>query len=319
MKILVRPTLGALLVSAVLAMPTGLFAYSVENVNVIEANDFVVEPAKIEIFADPGETVRRNVTIINRVAGRSEFTIALEDFVGSDDPTVAVKLLGNEISRYSFRDNIEPEVSELSLSFGEKAIIPITIRIPATAAPGGYYTSVVIAHMPQEKGGDVTGARTVSRVAQLLFVRVNGDVEESGQVKEFIVTPTTPVHVKGPLGFNILFENTGNVHLAPYGYITIKNIFGGIVSQVPIDAYYSLPQSERYREVLWKPPFLFGYYTATLELNRGYRDAEMIDTLSASFLYLPFTYIIVLLLIIALILFAKRFIGNRFEVRRKKL
>ncbi len=318
MRLSVRPTLGALIMSAALLLPASVFAYSIEKVDVIEANDFIIEPAKIEIFADPGETIRKNITIINRVPGRSDFTIALEDFVGSDDPTVAVKLLGSEISRYSFRDNIDTEVSELSLTFGQKATIPITISVPANASPGGYYTSVIIAHLPQGGSEDVTGAKTVSRVAQLLFVRVNGEVEESGQVKEFVVTPTTPVHVSGSLGFNVLFENTGNVHLAPYGYITVKNIFGGIVAQIPIDAYYALPQSERYREVLWEPPFLFGYYTATLELNRGYRAEEKIDTLSASFIYLPLAYIISILAIIAFVLFARRFLANRFEIRRKQ-
>ncbi len=317
MNILARPILSALVAGAFLALPAGVFAYTIEKVDVIEANDFVIEPAKIEIFADPGETVRKNITIINRVPGRSDFTISLEDFVGSDDPTVAVKLLGDEISRYSFRENIIPEVESLSLSFGQKAVIPITISVPENASPGGYYTSVIIAHLPQEGSESTTGAQTISRVAQLLFVRVNGDVEESGQVKEFVVTPTTPVHVYGSIGFNILFENTGNVHLAPYGYVTVKNIFGGIVSQIPIDAYYSLPQSERYREITWNPPFLFGYYSATLELNRGYRESEMIDTFTTSFFYLPFTYIIALLLIIVAFLFTKRFISQRFEIRRK--
>ncbi len=292
-------------------------AYSVEDVSVVASNDFVVEPAKIEIFADPGDVISKNVTIINRIEGRSTFTISLEDFVGSDDPSVAVKLLGDEVSRYSFRDNIIPEIDQLNLNFGEKALIPITIRIPETASPGGYYTSVVIAHTSTEGAGEATGAKTVSRVAQLLFVRVNGDVIEDGAVKDFVVSPTSFVHFTGPLTFNILFENRGSVHLAPYGYITIKNAFGTTVDQIPVDAYYSLPQSQRYRQIVWQQGARFGYYTATLELNKGYRASETMETRAVSFVFIPVAYLAALLIAIVLFFFARRYIKNNFELRRK--
>ena len=204
-------------------------AYSIQDVSVVASNDFVVEPAKIEIFADPGDVITKSVTIINRIEGRSTFSLSLEDFVGSDDGSVAVKLLGDEVSRYSFRDNITSEVTHLDLDFGQKAVIPITIRVPKTASPGGYYTSIVIATTPSDSAMGGTGAKAVSRVAQLLFVRVNGDVLEEGVLKDFVVSPTGFFHLTGPLTFNILFENRGTVHLAPYGYITIKNLFGAAI------------------------------------------------------------------------------------------
>lgn len=309
---------GALSVAVIVLWAASASAYSVEQVNVVASNDFVVEPAKIELFADPGEVITKNVTIINRIEGRSTFTLSLEDFVGSDDPSVAVKLLGDEVSRYSFRDNIVPEINKIDLAFGEKAVIPITIRIPETASPGGYYTSVVIAHAPSDDGGEITGAKTVSRVAQLLFVRVNGDVIEDGSLKDFVVSPTGFLHFRGPLTFNILFENRGSVHLAPYGYIRIKNLFGSVVDQIPVDAYYSLPQSQRYRQVEWNEGMRFGYYTATLELNKGYREAETIETRSVSFVFIPIAYIIILLVVLLAVFIARRYLKDNFELRRRK-
>lgn len=293
-------------------------AYSVQQVDVVASNDFVIEPAKIEIFADPGDVITKSVTIVNRIEGRSRFSISLEDFVGSDDASVAVKLLGDEVSRYSFRDNIIPEVTHLDLEFGQKAVIPITIRIPETASPGGYYTSVVIATTPGESETGGNGAKAISRVAQLLFVRVNGEVLEEGILKDFVVSPTGFFHIKGPLVFNVLFENRGTVHLAPYGYITIKNLFGTTVDQIPVDAYYSLPQSQRYRQIVWEQGARFGYYTATLELNKGYRESEAIETRTTSFMFLPLTYLIALALVIVVILLARRYLKNNFELRRKR-
>lgn len=292
-------------------------AYSVEQVGVVASNDFVIEPAKIEVFADPGDVITKSVTIIDRIEGRSSFSISLEDFVGSDDASVAVKLLGDEVSRYSFRDNISPEINHVDLDFGQKAVIPITIRIPETASPGGYYTSVVIARTPTDSDDEISGARTISRVAQLLFVRVNGDVLEDGALKEFVVSPTGFFHFAGPLTFNILFENKGNVHLAPYGYITIKNLFGTTVDQIPVDAYYSLPQSQRYRQVVWEQGARFGYYSATLQLNKGYRESESVETRTTSFVFIPIPYIIALLVGVGIVFFARRYFKNNFELRRR--
>ncbi len=292
-------------------------AYSVEQVGAVASNDFVVEPAKIEIFANPGDVITKSVTIVDRIEGRSTFSISLEDFVGSDDASVAVKLLGDEVSRYSFRDNIIPEVKSIDLEFGQKAVIPITIRVPETASPGGYYTSVVIATTPAESATGGTGAKAISRVAQLLFVRVNGDVVEDGVLKDFVVSPTGFFHLKGPLTFNILFENRGSVHLAPYGYITIRNIFGTTVDQIPVDAYYSLPQSQRYRQIVWEQGAHFGYYTATLELNKGYRESESLETRTTSFVFLPLTYLIALLIAVVIVLLTRRYLKNNFELRRR--
>lgn len=302
---------------AFICAPVFAQALTIESVDVIPSNDFVIQPAKVELYADPGSTVMRSVTIINRIQGRSTFTISLEDFVGSDDPTIAVQLLGNEISAYTFRDAIQPEVATLDLDFGEKAVVPITITIPETAAPGGYYTSVIVAHAGAG-GLNGTGAKTVSRVAQLFFVRVNGDALEDGSVKDFVLTPSRFVHTRGPLGFNILFENRGTVHLSPYGYITVKNIFGTIVNRIPVDAYYTLPQSSRYREIIWNPENRFGYYTATLELNRGYQQSEVVDTETLTFVFMPLKTIIIILVVLMVLFFLRRYIVNNFELKRKR-
>jgi hypothetical protein len=293
-------------------------AFVIEQVKVDEVNDFVIQPAKMEIFADPGETVTKSVTITNRSAETVNFRLELEDFVGSEDGSVAVKLLGNDTSPYSFKSIIKPEINEFSLKFGERITIPLTIAIPAGQAPGGYYTSVIVSNAPSKEGGVSAGARTISRVAELIFIRVNGEVLEEGALRDFRMSPPAKFYKSGPYKFEFLFENTGNVHLTPYGEINIRNIFGTIVAKVPVDAYYSLPHSQRYREVTFDKSGMFGWYKAELELHRGYKDGEdAVDGITLSFFVIPLDYVLAVAGIIIILFLITSYIRRNFEFKRK--
>jgi hypothetical protein len=278
-------------------------------------NDFVLEPGKVEIFANPGESITKTITITNRAASSVSFKVEVEDFMGSNEQDRPVVLLGNEKSPYSFKDNVIPEFTSFSLGSNEKIIIPVRINIPAVAQPGGFYTSVLVSNAPSVDSGGQSSAvegktKIVSRVGTLFFIRVNGVAKESGSLEDLrVVTPTkdNPNLYK----FSILFKNDGNVHLVPYGWLTITDTFGKTVSKIPVDAYFALPKSIRYREVEWNAPFLFGKYEATVQLNRGY-GSNLTDTKTVTFWVIPWkiaviTISVFLIIFLSFYLFFKKF------------
>jgi len=281
----------------------------------IVKNDFILEPGKVEIFANPGESVTKSITITNRAASRVSFKIEIEDFIGSNDQDMPVVLLGDEKSPYSFKDNLIPEITAFSVGSNESITIPIKINIPQNAQPGGFYTSVLVSNAPSvdsESQSTVVEGKTkiISRVGTLFFIRVNGVAKESGSLEDLKVV--SPVSDNSNLyKFNILFENDGNVHLVPYGWITVTDTFGKSITKLPVDAYFALPQSIRYREVDWNAPFLFGKYTASVELNRGY-GSNLIDTKKVTFWVIPWKIATIalsslLVIFIAFYLFFKKF------------
>lgn len=307
----------AVALAAAFVFPVGAAAVTRSTVTVDPVGDFVVEPAKIEFSLDPGETVTKQVTVTSRISGETEFTVSLEDFVGTEDGAYAVRLLGDEASPYSFRSAINPEVDRFTLSLGERITVPVTISAPASAAPGGYYTSVVIAG---DQGGAPAGggANVVSRVAQLLFVRVNGEVEESGALLDFRMSPEGFWRAGGPFRFEALFQNSGSVHLAPYGAVTVRNLFGTTVAEVPVDAYYAMPKSMRYRTIDWPGKPMLGYYTAELELWKGYRlGADEPVKASVSFFVLPWGYLLGAALAILAVWLIARYVRRNFEFKRR--
>jgi hypothetical protein len=301
-------------------------AVTYETLNVEVQNDFVVTPGKTEMFLNPGDTITKNVSVTNRNPRTVRFQITMEDFVGSDDPIVPVVLLNdNENSPYSLKDFVHPEVRDFSLKSGERITIPVTVTVPADMEPGGHYGAVVISNRPTDPvtGELLDGAKgntkIISRIASLILVRVNGDVIESGNVEGFRPLGTTSgILQTKPSGFEIAFKNTGPVHLVPYGSITVTNLFGGKVASIPVDAYFALPKSTRYREILWNAssPFSFGRYTASLTLYKGFGNES--ETKTVSYWVLPWKLLVGGFVILFAVVALLRFIATRFEFKRKK-
>jgi hypothetical protein len=149
----------------------------------------------------------------------------------------------------------------------------------------------------------------------LFFITVPGEFEKSGQVTDFSTVPKKSWYTKGPLNFGVLFENTGSMHLNPYGSIRVQNIFGEEVGFIEIQPWFVLPKSLRLREVNWDRELLLGRYTITAEINRGYDD--IIDTKVTHVWVLPWQFLLGVFVSIFALFIIIKFITNRFEFKRK--
>ncbi|HEY1037188.1 MAG TPA: hypothetical protein VGE62_01240 [Candidatus Paceibacterota bacterium] len=318
MKFLQRTLAAVLLSVTVFSFGSPLAAQTVTDTGAEARGDFVLEPGKIEVFVNPGETVTKSISVISRIARKTQFEVSVEDFIGTQDPDSPVLLLEDDSSPYSFRKNFAPAVDRFSLDLGQRIQIPVTITVPQDARPGGYYSSVIVAGLPPEGtlSGEAGTTKIVSRLGVLFFVRVNGPVSEEGKLEDFRAKgPGAGVIQGGPITFEILFRNKGNVHLVPYGMIKVKNLFGREVGSVPVDAYFSLPDSLRYRQVEWKKEALFGRYTASLSLNTGYGD--VVEEKQVSFWVIPWKYVAGIAAVIFILVSGFYLFGRKFELKRK--
>lgn len=296
-------------------------AFEKSKMDLPPQNDFLIEPGKTEIFANPGDTITKSISITSRIDKTTKFKLTTEDMVGTNEASSPVKLLGDEVGPYSVKNLIEPEITEFSLDLGEKITIPIKVTIPSDAEPRGYYGALIVSNEPEILGEgqskDTEGkARLISRIGSLFFLRINGEGKESGSLEDFkIIGPNKTFYENRPSGFEISFKNTGNVHLVPHGLITIKNILGKTVSEIPVDAYFSLPDSIRFREVLWSAGTGLGRYTANLSLYPGYGNENQDAKLS--FWIIPWK--ILAITFVGLIIFISLiyYILTRFELKRK--
>ncbi len=285
--------------------------------------DFVVGPTKTDITLSPGSEQVVELMVTNRMGERRLFTLSAEDMKGSDDPGQAVVLLGDDRGPYSLKDYLHMPEMSFELGQGERARIPVTIKVPSDAQPGGLYGSVLVTTASLPKAGDEavkagakSGSVIVSRIGALFFITVPGSVEKEGKVQSFKTIPDGRKYfTEGPIHFQILFENTGSVHLNPSAIISIKNILGEEVGQVVTDPWFAFPQSVRMREVVWEAKHLFGYYTAEARINRGY-DGE-VDVATVSFYVIPWKLIALGLAGLIAVFFVLRMIFRTFEIKKK--
>lgn len=283
----------------------------------IEVGDFVVGPGRKEIEVAAGQTVVHEITVTNRISDQRSFKIEVEDVAGTADPSQAVEVLDDEIGPYSIRNFINLPHDTVTLSLGERARIPVTISIPPDAEPGGYYGSVLVSTVRTPGVTDDLSPRSpvIARVGSLFFITVTGEVEKSGETKDVHIINDGWWHEEGPIDVGILYENTGSVHLNPYGELSIKNMFGEEVGFVELEPWFVLPKSLRVREIEWDREFLLGRYTATAKINRGYED--VVDELSVSFWVLPWKIVGGIFLAIFIIIFSLRAFFRTFEFKRK--
>jgi len=267
-------------------------AYEIETLpGTAVEGDIVLGPGKIEVWLDPGEKTTRTIYFTNRTGRTIDFLVNIEDFKGSRDPKEGTIFMGEEKGPYSLKDYLHPEVKEFTLEHGQRISLPIEIAIPEDAEPGGRYGVVFASALPpkievrpeEEEAKPMIGI--ISRVGCLFFVRVKGEMNENGFLKNFTTKDMKEYFEKGPITFELLYENNGNVHLAPYGLIEITNLLGKKVGEVKIDPYFAMPDSVRLREIKWDKEFLFGRYTALASLNRGYQD--IIDQKSIKLWIIP--------------------------------
>lgn len=287
-------------------------AYTMEKIQVAARHDFVLQPGKQEVVLDPGQSITKFITITSRVPNESHFSINIEDLKGSDNPDQHVVLMGDVEGPYTLRDYLKPEVDEFTLNLGDRITIPIEITIPMDAEPGGHYGSVLISSDPFEVGGQ---ARVVSRIGSIFLIRVTGDAKEGGALEDFRILEPKKIYSKGPFTFEMLFRNTGSVHLTPFGSIEITNTLGEVVGDLPVDAYFALPGSLRYRDVTWNRTRLFGKYTARLEMRAGSTNELYEEELT--FWVLPSKMMLMVFGGVFIVVYLIHFVRTRFEFKRK--
>ena len=259
----------------------------------IPTGTFSLQPAKVELGILPGENKTRNIQIANGTALPLSVVVSFEDIAPKLQMSAVeepVALLGGESGQYPLRELLSTPTKTFQLLPGQTVGVPVTVTIPRLASPGGHYGSVVFTFKPvfSKESAGPQNVSVESRLATLLFVRVVGTVKEEGVIAEFGLFNEEkylrqPSRDK-PLRFQIAYTNSGTVHLNPYGRMIVSPFIGDEVA-VEIDPWVVLPGTTRMREINVHDALSPGYYTATLEQNRGYQD--IVDERKITFVVMP--------------------------------
>jgi len=248
-----------------------------QNVLAEESQILSVTPPLFQLSVEPGDVWQSNIKVVNGNSypltvyadvvnfdatgegGQGSFTPVFDS--GQDNTTLAewIEIVGGP-------HVIPPEQTK---------DVPFFVDIPEDASPGGHYAAILISTEPSENSGDNKFAvQTSQAVTSLFFVRIEGDVEEVGSIREF--APIEKFLETPAVELSLRFENKGNVHLQPRGDILITNMWGTERGKIPVNyqTHFGnvLPDSIRNFSFLWESEFHItdiGRYTAEAVLTYG--------------------------------------------------
>jgi hypothetical protein len=149
-----------------------------------------------------------------------------------------------------------------------------------------------------------------TQVGVLVFITVPGNFQQKGEIRSFTAPSFSQ---KGPIPFELSFENTGTVHFEPKGSIKITNMFGKEVGMVPIEGQVVLPTGIKNLKFEWAPDgLLLGRYAAVASVSDG--EGKLLTSQKAVFYVIPVWYILAFLLLLIIVFFIIKMIKSRVKI-----
>lgn len=277
---MIRTTLRALsallVVATLIAVPAGVVSAQAAS------QAITISPASTRISVDPGASVTKDFEIIN--GGEDGYTVDLSvspyRVVGEQYDPSFTQLPGTvDASEWVSLSKTSEQLD------GQKVLTAsYTVTVPQNTAPGGYY-AVVFAQTSQKQETDASGVIPHNRVGNILYITVNGDVENKGDVKGGDV-PLFSFASSIPLGMKV--SNTGGVHFETKAAFRVTDFRGNEVFKNEVDRFV-LPSTVRDISTNWDTPLPFGIYTversATVAGETVTLDSNKIIVISPWFLF----------------------------------
>lgn len=278
-------SLGVLLATAILHQPVMAAGQS-------DISTITLTPVTQRIEAATSQTKTGSVTIIN--SGKTDFDFimyarpySVSDIQYKPDYTT----LSSRADAYSW---VQFDKTSYHLNVGERVDVPYTLRVPASAAPGGHY-GVIFAEMQPKPQDTAQSVLRKKRVGTILFVNVKGATIDKGS---FVRDNVSFWQTQAPLTASLQLKNDGNTDFAATTSMVVKDLFGR--TKYSISQQSSVfPSTTREITMQWNDSPWFGLYN--VELHASYLK----DTHDSSHYvllmprWLPAIFVVILLIGVA--------------------
>jgi hypothetical protein len=277
-----------------------------------------IGPPVISLSADPGQSVKATISIRDVSPTSLIVTNEINDFTASGEDGTPKIVLDGTVSPFSLKEWVTT-LPELNLKPREIKTITLTINVPKSASPGGYYGVVRFTGTPPDISG--SGVSLAASLGSLILLKVNGDAKESLTIAEFSANSGGKVmslFETAPITFSARIKNDGNIQEEPSGLITIKDMFNNVTATLPVNQppHDVLPDSIRRFDVpldssVIGNKILFGLYHADMKVTYGAN--KQVLTSSFSFWVIPYRIIGIGIVILIIAFFAFRFGIKRYN------
>lgn len=187
------------------------------------ANSMKISPLRTDVVIEAGESGIVETFITNLTSNTVVLKPIANDFVaGDENGTPSIMLDENSYAPSHSLKRFMVPLGNITVEPGATRKVEVRIEVPADALAGGYYG--VIRFTPASSAGQPVDLN--ASVASLILLRVPGPVVESLNLTDFDIRQNGGAsnNFRTPDNLELLlrFENKGNVHVAPFGQVTVQ-------------------------------------------------------------------------------------------------
>jgi len=292
-----------------------------------------ITPVRYEVKGDPGETIVKEMTIINEDDVSVTYYSSFANFEAQGETGSA--------SFVEPTDDIGTWMTtneSVTLTPGEQKSVTFTINIPKNAEPGGHFGIIFWGTSP-DTNSDGKQLAVSAKTGLLVLLSVSGEVKEGGGLLDFSTLNKKFWYNSLPVSFVYRFQNDGGDRIKPAGFIKIRSfgfIPGKKLNANPVNGNI-LPSSTRKFTVDWvkytepedfvEPTnfinsffskaryqwknFAVGLYSANLDLTYGIQEKNVKGSLF--FFVFPWQLLICLIIILIIVFFIGKTIIKRYN------
>lgn len=281
------------------------------------ANGFRISPVRSELTINKGGKTKISITIENPTAVATTAKLIINDFIASDDESGQPRLILDDnvpLPKNSFKFLVS-KIPDISLGPKERKTFDVTVSVPADANSGGYYGAIRFVPVADQK----SNVGLTASVGTIVLVIVPGNLKQQLKLTQLSASSpdgkAKPFMFKGDVSVLTRLENTGDIHVKPYGKVTVKDLFGKEVASYEFNNTEPraniLPGSTRkFVDKLPKKKWL-GRYTIESSLAYSQGGGDLVLG-KANFWYIP---VWALITFIVLVLVA---VGITFWIIKKR-
>jgi hypothetical protein len=297
------------LLCAVAVLPVLLVPLAAAQAPAQPKAGLAISPPTFELTANPGDKLKNSLRVDNIADVAQEVTVLRRNFEALGEEG-GIDLSEGD-SPYSLANWIQVSPDKITIPARQSQTFDFSIGVPANAAPGGRFGSIVFKTDAKPVPGQ-SGVAISQELGALVFVKIAGDVQEKALLAGF--DTSKKMNAGKPVDFNVRVKNEGNVQFKPTGTITISNFLGRKVATVPIDAQNVLPGATRKMSGKWQNRWMLGRYQATASVVYG--SNKQILTSTTSFWAFPYQLTFKNVAVVLIILVP---LGALIYTRRKRI
>jgi len=287
------------------------FAFSTQAQDV----KFYVYPLKLEMPVSPGESLTEEIKILNQGSEPLNIRTYVMDYEIDENNEFTFFPPGYE--SYSAASWITLDKADFTIPAGEEEILEVTMSIPEETEPGGHYAIIFFESVGSIEPGK-SGVVVQGRIGTVVLQSSPGEEKEEGYIKSFTIPkyffPKSRSLLWGEreaLPWEMLFHNSGNVHLNIENTIDFLNWRGKSIYKTDPQRITTLPNTDRRLKGKWEEAPTIGKFTAICKVAYGQGE---LDTKTISFYIIPIRTLIIIgigliLLVLLIVLIYK--LGQR--------